>query len=102
MEESTSTCRGKAAQARDGAERFTPPNLPKCEARIAPRRRSFLYVRGHKEKGSISTLMELAINNQTDLFSPAIDAFNRIPGLQQVGTRTLKEELACSLYTIGF
>jgi phosphoketolase len=42
-------------------------------------------VRGYKEKGNINTPMELAINNQTDRFSLAIDAIDRIPKLQRIG-----------------
>ena len=38
-----------------------------------------------KRKGNINTPMELAINNQTDRFSLAIDAIDRIPKLQRVG-----------------
>jgi xylulose-5-phosphate/fructose-6-phosphate phosphoketolase len=42
-------------------------------------------VRGYKEKGNINTPMELAINNETDRFSLAIDAIDRVPKLQRVG-----------------
>ncbi len=38
-----------------------------------------IHVRGYKEKGNISTPLELAILNQTDRFSLAIDAIDRIP-----------------------
>jgi xylulose-5-phosphate/fructose-6-phosphate phosphoketolase len=44
-----------------------------------------LHVRGYKEKGSINTPLELAIANETDRFSLAIDAIDRIPKLQVVG-----------------
>lgn len=44
-----------------------------------------LHVRGYKEKGSINTPLELAIQNQIDRFSLAIDAINRIPALQAIG-----------------
>ncbi|ROT35744.1 D-xylulose 5-phosphate/D-fructose 6-phosphate phosphoketolase [Sodiomyces alkalinus F11] len=40
-----------------------------------------LHVRGYKEKGNIDTPLELAIRNQTDRFSLAIDALDRIPHL---------------------
>ena len=40
-----------------------------------------LHVRGYKEKGSINTPLELAIQNEIDRFSLAIDAINRVPGL---------------------
>src|SRR2546426_5630857 len=38
-----------------------------------------IHVRGYKEKGNINTPMELAIQNQVDRFSLAIDAIDRIP-----------------------
>src|SRR6516162_6163416 len=41
-----------------------------------------LHVRGYKEKGNINTPMELAIQNQVDRFTLAIDAIDRIPSLQ--------------------
>jgi xylulose-5-phosphate/fructose-6-phosphate phosphoketolase len=52
--------------------------------RLAYRRTNHrnLHVRGYKEKGNINTPMELAINNQTDRFSLAIDAIDRIPKLR--------------------
>lgn len=55
--------------------------------RLAYRRTNHgnLHVRGYKEKGSINTPLELAIQNQIDRFSLAIDAINRIPSLQKIG-----------------
>ncbi|OCK94248.1 D-xylulose 5-phosphate/D-fructose 6-phosphate phosphoketolase [Cenococcum geophilum 1.58] len=41
-----------------------------------------LHVRGYKEKGNIDTPLELAIRNQTDRFSLAIDAIDRVPRLR--------------------
>ena len=38
-----------------------------------------MHVRGYKEKGNINTPMELAINNQVDRFTLAIDAIERMP-----------------------
>ena len=43
-----------------------------------------LHVRGYKEKGSINTPLELAIENQIDRFSLAIDVIDRVP---RVGVR---------------
>ena len=40
-----------------------------------------IHVRGYKEKGNINTPLELAIQNQTDRFSLAIDAIDRISRL---------------------
>jgi xylulose-5-phosphate/fructose-6-phosphate phosphoketolase len=51
-----------------------------------------LHVRGYKEKGNINTPLELAINNQIDRFSIAIDAIDRVPKLQVAGAHT-KEQL---------
>ena len=55
--------------------------------RLAYRRTNHdnLHVRGYKEKGSINTPLELAIQNEIDRFSLAIDAINRIPSLQAIG-----------------
>jgi xylulose-5-phosphate/fructose-6-phosphate phosphoketolase len=44
-----------------------------------------VHVRGYKEKGSINTPMELAIENEIDRFTLAIDAINRVPKLQKIG-----------------
>jgi xylulose-5-phosphate/fructose-6-phosphate phosphoketolase len=55
--------------------------------RLTYRRKSNpnIHVRGYKEKGNINTPMELAMNNETDRFSLAIDAIDRIPKLQEIG-----------------
>jgi xylulose-5-phosphate/fructose-6-phosphate phosphoketolase len=55
--------------------------------RLAYRRTNHakMHVRGYKEKGNINTPMELAINNEIDRFSLAIDVINRTPKLQRVG-----------------
>ena len=42
-------------------------------------------MRGYKEKGNINSPMELAIDNQIDRFSLAIDAIDRTPKLQRIG-----------------
>ena len=58
-----------------------------------------LHVRGYKEKGNINTPMELAINNQTDRFSLALDAIDRVPALQRIGGHAKEKfrnrQLAC-------
>jgi xylulose-5-phosphate/fructose-6-phosphate phosphoketolase len=51
-----------------------------------------LHVRGYKEKGSINTPLELAILNQVDRFSLAIDVIDRVPRLQSTGAH-IKEWL---------
>ena len=45
-----------------------------------------LHVRGYKEQGSINTPLQLAINNQIDRFSLAIDVIDRVPRLQIRGS----------------
>ncbi|MGC8529642.1 MAG: phosphoketolase family protein [Leptospirillia bacterium] len=44
-----------------------------------------LHVRGYKEQGSINTPLQLAIENQIDRFSLAIDVIDRVPRLQRKG-----------------
>jgi xylulose-5-phosphate/fructose-6-phosphate phosphoketolase len=51
-----------------------------------------LHVRGYKEKGSINTPLELAIDNEIDRFSLAIDVIDRVPRLQEIGSHA-KEKL---------
>ncbi len=46
---------------------------------------SNLHVRGYKEKGNINTPLELAINNQVDRFSIAIDVIDRVEKLKVAG-----------------
>ena len=55
--------------------------------RLAYRRKNHegFHVRGYKEKGNINTPMELAIANEIDRFSLAIDAIDRVPKLQKIG-----------------
>ena len=62
--------------------------------RLTYRRRNHgnLHVRGYKEKGNINTPLELAIENEIDRFSLAIDVIDRVPGLQVAGAHA-KEEL---------
>jgi xylulose-5-phosphate/fructose-6-phosphate phosphoketolase len=51
-----------------------------------------LHVRGYKEKGNINTPLDLAIKNQIDRFSLAMDVIDRVPSLQVSGAHA-KEEL---------
>jgi len=62
--------------------------------RLAYRRTNHrnLHVRGYKEKGNINTPLELAIENEIDRFSLAIDVINRVPRLQVSGAH-VKERL---------
>lgn len=45
-----------------------------------------IHVRGYKEKGNIDTPLELAIRNQTDRYSLAMDAIDRIPSLKNTAS----------------
>jgi len=61
-----------------------------------------LHVRGYKEKGNINTPMELAMNNEVDRFTLAIDAIDRIPRLQKIGAhakeRFRNRQIQCRSY----
>jgi len=66
------------------------------------RKNKAMHVRGYKEKGNINTPMELAINNETDRFSLAIDAIDRVPRLQNIGGHAKENfrnaQIACRAY----
>lgn len=66
---------------------FNFHGYPSLVHRLAYRRtnHSNLHVRGYKEKGNINTPLELAINNEIDRFSLAIDSIERIPHLKVAG-----------------
>jgi xylulose-5-phosphate/fructose-6-phosphate phosphoketolase len=49
-------------------------------------------VRGYKERGNINTPMDLAIRNEIDRFSLAIDVIDRVPSLRMAGAH-VKEQL---------
>ena len=72
--------------------------------RLAYRRtnHSNFHVRGYKEKGNINTPLELAIQNQIDRFSLAIDVIDRVPALRSAGAhakeRYRNEQIACREY----
>jgi len=72
--------------------------------RLAYRRTNHknLHVRGYKEKGNINTPLELAIRNEVDRFSLAIDVINRVPGLNVAGAHVKEKlrgmQIACSHY----
>ncbi len=62
--------------------------------RLAYRRTNHrnLHVRGYKERGNTNTPLELAIENEIDRFSLAIDVIDRVPKLQAGGAHA-KERL---------
>ena len=72
--------------------------------RLAYRRTNHknLHVRGYKEKGNINTPLELAIENEVDRFSLAIDVINRVPKLQVAGAHAKQlfrdRQIECCLY----
>ncbi len=61
-----------------------------------------MHVRGYKERGNINTPLELAINNNTDRFSLAMDVIDRVPHLQKIGghakERFLNLQIECKNY----
>jgi xylulose-5-phosphate/fructose-6-phosphate phosphoketolase len=65
-----------------------------------------LHVRGYKERGNINTPMELAINNEVDRFTLAIDVIDRVPKLKATGAHAKEkfrnEQLACKRYAHKF
>ena len=72
--------------------------------RLAYRRTNHanLHVRGYKEKGNINTPLELAIQNQIDRFSLAIDVIDRVPSLHVAGAHAKEkfrnQQIACRHY----
>jgi xylulose-5-phosphate/fructose-6-phosphate phosphoketolase len=58
-----------------------------------------IHVRGYKEQGNINTPLELAIRNQTDRFSLAIDAIDRMLRFRVTGAGAretlLNQQIAC-------
>jgi len=61
-----------------------------------------IHVRGYKEKGNINTPMDLAIQNQVDRFTLAIDAIDRVPALKLRGSHArealIDQQLDCTRY----
>ncbi|HEU4794002.1 MAG TPA: phosphoketolase family protein, partial [Pyrinomonadaceae bacterium] len=61
-----------------------------------------LHVRGYKERGNINTPLELAIENEIDRFTLAIDAIDRVPRLQTTGAHAKEKlrnmQIACRRY----
>jgi xylulose-5-phosphate/fructose-6-phosphate phosphoketolase len=72
--------------------------------RLAYRRTNHanIHVRGYKERGNINTPLELAIENEIDRFSLAMDAIRRVPKLQKIGAHAMEkfrnEQIACRNY----
>jgi xylulose-5-phosphate/fructose-6-phosphate phosphoketolase len=72
--------------------------------RLAYRRKNHenIHVRGYKEKGNINTPLELAINNEIDRFSIAMDVIQRVPKLLVAGahakSRLKNMQIECRNY----
>jgi xylulose-5-phosphate/fructose-6-phosphate phosphoketolase len=72
--------------------------------RLAYRRTNHanMHVRGYKEQGNINTPLELAIENEIDRFSLAMDVIKRVPKLQKIGGHAREkfhnEQIACRNY----
>ena len=83
---------------------FNFHGYPQLIHRLAYRRtnHSNIHVRGYKEKGSINTPLELAIDNNIDRFSLAMDVVDRVPKLQRIGghakERFLNQQITCRNY----
>ena len=65
-----------------------------------------IHVRGYKEQGNINTPLELAIRNQADRFSLAIDAIDRVPRFRVTGSSArealLNQQIACKNHAYEF
>jgi xylulose-5-phosphate/fructose-6-phosphate phosphoketolase len=61
-----------------------------------------IHVRGYKERGNINTPIELAIENEIDRFTIAIDVIDRVPRLQTIGAHAKERfrnmQIACRQY----
>src|SRR5580692_405671 len=72
--------------------------------RLAYRRTNHknLHVRGYKEKGNINTPLELAIENQIDRFTLAMDVIDRVPTLKVAGAHAKEKfrnmQIECQNY----
>jgi len=83
---------------------FNFHGYPQLIHRLAYRRTNHhnIHVRGYKEKGSINTPLELAIENNIDRYSLAMDVVNRVPKLLRIGghakERFLNQQIECRNY----
>jgi len=61
-----------------------------------------IHVRGYKERGNINTPMELAIDNQIDRYTLAMDVIDRVPKLIGIGAHAKEKfknmQIACRHY----
>lgn len=65
-----------------------------------------IHVRGYKERGNINTPMELAIENEIDRYTLAIDVIDRVAKLQSTGAHAKEKfrnmQIACRHYAHEF
>jgi len=65
-----------------------------------------LHVRGYKERGNINTPMELAIENEIDRYTLAIDVIDRVSKLQSTGAHAKEKfrnmQISCRHYAHEF
>ncbi len=65
-----------------------------------------LHVRGYKEKGSINTPLELAIQNQIDRYSLVMSAIDHLPELQVAGAHVKEamrnKQIECCQYAYEY
>ncbi|MBV8190969.1 MAG: phosphoketolase family protein [Alphaproteobacteria bacterium] len=65
-----------------------------------------IHVRGYKEHGNINTPLELAIRNEADRFSLAIDAIDRMPRFSVTGSAAREalrnQQIACQNHAYEF
>jgi xylulose-5-phosphate/fructose-6-phosphate phosphoketolase len=83
---------------------FNFHGYPSLIHRLAYRRRNHInmHVRGYKEQGNINTPLELAIENEIDRFSLAMDVIKRVPRLENIGGHATdkfrNEQISCRNY----
>lgn len=93
---------------RDRPVIFNFHGYPWLVHRLAYRRTNHknIHVRGYKEKGNINTPLELAIQNEIDRFSLAMDVIDRVDRLQTIGAHAKQQlkdaQIECRLYAYEY
>jgi xylulose-5-phosphate/fructose-6-phosphate phosphoketolase len=93
---------------RDKPVIFNFHGYPWLVHRLAYRRTNHknIHVRGYKEKGNINTPLELAIQNEIDRFSLAMDVIDRVDRLQTIGAHAKQQlkdaQIDCRLYAYEY
>ena len=77
-------------------------NLRIAAARYRRTNHDNMHVRGYKERGNINTPLELAISNEIDRFSLAMDVIKRVPRLRPIGAHAMERfrnmQIVCRNY----